>query len=172
MKRLLFATFVGFLCAFSAGATTLTRMSEAEMIDQAEVIVAGACSGLESRWLGGTLFTFATITVDEALKGEGTTEVTVAIPGGVDIDRPVPIAVNYPGAPVIAPGQEVVLLLEPFSLEDGAFAVVGYSQGMLEVSTSSGGETLVHRKSGGSTTLTLRQLRELVRSVLDASALK
>ncbi len=171
MKKLLYATFAGFLYAFSAGATTLAPMSEAEMIDQAEVIVAGTCSGLESRWLGRTLFTFATITVDEALKGDGAAEVTVAIPGGVDLDRPVPIAMNYPGAPVIAPGQEVVLLLEPFSLEDGAFAVIGYSQGKLEVSASSGGEKLVHRKSGGSTTLTLQQLKELVRSVLDTSAM-
>lgn len=171
MKTLFCATLVGILFTFSAGATTLLRMTEDELIDQAAIIVAGRCGDLESRWLGGTLFTLASITVDETLKGGKASEVTVAIPGGVDLDRPVPVSVVFPGAPVVAPGQEVVLFLEPFAaLEDG-YSVVGFSQGKLEIIAPPGGEKLA-RWSGGAATSTLGELRELVRSVLDASTAK
>ena len=90
MRKLLYAMLGGALLAVSANATTLGRMSEKEMVDRAELIVAGRCTRLESRWLGGTLFTLVHVTVDETMKGAASAEVMVAVPGGVDLDRTVP----------------------------------------------------------------------------------
>ncbi len=56
------------------------------------------------------MVTLATISVGESIKGESSGSLTVVLPGGLDVNRPVPISMNYPGAQRIQPQEEVFLL--------------------------------------------------------------
>ena len=122
-------------------ATTLQELSLATMVRQAEVIVTGTCTRVESRWLGRTLVTLATVSVSEALKGGERACCTLVVPGGVErLDRPIPIAVTYPGAPVVMRGQGLVLLLEPAAEVAGGFRSVGLLPGRAAGGEGPGGE--------------------------------
>ena len=116
------------LPAAPAAATTLQPMTGPELAATAESIVVGRATNIESRWFDRSLVTLVTVEVSETWKGDAVTEVTVAIPGGVDLDREVPIAVTLPGAPVFSTGEDLLLFLQPQDGFDG-FSIVGLSQG-------------------------------------------
>lgn len=136
--------------AASLGATTLEPMTGEQIIDASELILVGECTEMRSQWYGRSLVTLVTVSVTEVLKGESAGDVTIALPGGLDLDGPVPIAVTFPGAPVWSPGDELLLFLDqvaapsggpslkataPASADLGAamFSVVGFSQGAFPV---------------------------------------
>ena len=66
-----FATPLVLSCALApaAQATTLVKMSTAQMTASATDIVVGVCTDARSVWVGRTLVTLATISVSESLKG-------------------------------------------------------------------------------------------------------
>src|SRR5436190_8815929 len=97
----------GALVATSLGATTVVDKSHGTMAREAALIATGQCTQLASAWLGRELVTVATVRVDERLKGLSRSEIEVIIPGGMDFNRPVPIAMNVPGAPQILPQENV-----------------------------------------------------------------
>lgn len=146
-------TVAALLVPAGLPATTLQELSLRTMVEQAEVIVTGTCKQVESRWLGRTLVTLATVSVSETLKGRERAEVILVVPGGADLDRPIPIAVTYPGAPVVMPGEGLVLLLEPAAGVADGFWSVGFSQGVLPVVQDAAGKALVLRRgaTGGGT---------------------
>ncbi len=142
--------------AASLGATTLEPMTGEQLIDASELIVVGECAEMHAQWYGRSLVTLVTVAVTDVLKGEAADEVTIALPGGLDLDGPVPVAVTFPGAPVWSPGDELLLFLDgveappggnsssgstslksttPASTGLGAamFGVVGFSQGVFPV---------------------------------------
>ena len=68
------------------------------------------------------------------LKGEHAATATVAIPGGVDANRRIPIAMTFPGAPRIAPSEEVFLFLTHAGDEiAGSYGVTGFAQGKFSI---------------------------------------
>lgn len=141
-------------------ATTMQELSLRAMVQQADVIVAGTCERVESRWVDRALVTLATISVSETLKGGGRPELTLVMPGGMDLNRPIPIAVTIPGAPVLMPGQGLVLLLQPSAEVAGGFWAVGFSQGVLQVvRDSAGGSFVLRRGAGGTAAAPLSELR-------------
>ncbi|HEX6199974.1 MAG TPA: hypothetical protein VF150_06900, partial [Thermoanaerobaculia bacterium] len=87
------------LTAAPAGATTLLRLDDDQLVDQSSHVVTGTCDTVRTEWRNGMLVRLATIRIDGVLKGEAVSEVTVVIPGGVDLDREVPVAVIVPGTP-------------------------------------------------------------------------
>jgi hypothetical protein len=111
-----------------AGATTLQPLTGPELAAAAERIVVARATHIESRWFGRSLVTLVTLEVAESWKGDDVTELTVAIPGGVDMNREVPIAVTLPGAPVFSTGEDLLLFLQPQDGFDG-YSIVGLSQG-------------------------------------------
>lgn len=130
----------------SLSATTIEPMSGEQLIDRAQIILVGECTEMRSEWFGRSLVTLFTVSVSEVIKGEAPVEVTVAVPGGFDTSGPVPIAVTFPGAPTLAPGEDLLLFLD--TVEDAtAFAsgksqnnvggnflnIVGFSQGAFPV---------------------------------------
>lgn len=130
-------------CAFAstAQATTLVKLSTEQMTARASDIVVGTCTGARSVWVGRTLVTLATVSVSESLKGDSGAELTVVLPGGVDANRAVPIAVTWPGAPSLAPNDQVMLFLEGAApLRDG-HQIVGFSQGKFSVVRDAFGRT-------------------------------
>src|SRR5687767_6125034 len=82
-----------------------------EMVSQSDLIAIGSCVETKSVWVDRSLVTLATINVAETLKGAELGTVTVALPGGVDANRKFPVAMTYPGAPQITPGENVFLFL-------------------------------------------------------------
>ncbi|HMB28854.1 MAG TPA: hypothetical protein VKS99_12150, partial [Blastocatellia bacterium] len=86
-------------------ATSLAAgMPMRQMVEESSSIVIGQCAEIRSKWVGRSLFTEATISVEQALKGDAAagTQVKVELPGGIDINRRFPIAMKYDGAPQIS----------------------------------------------------------------------
>ncbi len=167
-----------------SGATTLRFLDDDRLIDDSAVILTGTCDAIRSEWIGGTLFTVAAVDVENVLKGGQVERIEVLIPGGVDTDRAVPVAVTYPGAPMLLPGERVLLFLTPAAPEaalaaksaaGGAFTVTGFSQGKFSVVEGAGGEPMVLRdlagvslldgdraRAGGRRTVSLGDLHERI----------
>ena len=120
---------VAILAVPALWATTAVERTENDMIQEAALIVAGHCTHLQSQWVGKTLVTLATIQVSEVLKGDAGSQVTVVLPGGVDSNRRIPIAMSYPAAPEIFQQENVLLFLTPEDLVAGGYSIVGFSQG-------------------------------------------
>src|SRR6185436_8834011 len=86
-------------------------LSVQDMVNQSDVIAIGSCIETKSVWVDRTLVTLATFSVSESLKGNGASTITIELPGGVDANRAVPIAMTYPGAPSITPGENAFVFL-------------------------------------------------------------
>jgi hypothetical protein len=165
-----FAAPLVLSCAFTPAsqATTLVKMSTEQMTARASDIVLGVCTDARSVWVGRTLVTLATIAVSESLKGAAQSELTVVLPGGVDAARAVPIAVTYPGAPVIVPRDDVMLFLERGAPVENGLRVVGFSQGKFSIVRDAFGRRFASpTRTVGSGAVDLatfkRQVSELVR---------
>ena len=107
--RAILGLLVACLVVPGAQATTAVERTEDNLIQDSTLIVAGHCTHLQSQWAGRTLVTLATIQVSEVLKGGAATTVTVTLPGGVDANRRIPVAMGYAGAPEILQQENVVL---------------------------------------------------------------
>lgn len=159
----------------AAWATTAVERTEADMIQEASVILTGHCTNLQSQWVDRTLVTLATIQVSEVLKGSAGSTVTVVLPGGVDSNRRIPVAMSYPAAPEIYSQEKVLLFLTSEDLVAGGYSIVGFSQGKftlvdgpqgkratqdLSALKLQGGDGAVRR--GAAKTIQLDELRERI----------
>jgi hypothetical protein len=144
-------------------AETGPSLSIEEIAGQADLIAVGRCTETRSQWVGRNLFTLATVSVGEVVKGEQRSSLTVALPGGVDAKRQFPVAVSYAGAPTMTPGEEVVLFLTGEGRIPHAYDVVGYSQGKLTVVRDEAGRKTVSR---GARSITLSEFESRIRSYL------
>src|SRR5688572_18397948 len=139
--------------ASSALATTAIQLSDAALTQQSELIVVGRVENVRSAWIDRILVTLAEVQVEETLKGAVPSgKITVTLPGGMDLNRDVPIAMSYAGAPQLAPGERVFLFLVGEELVAGSYSVVGFSQGKFTI-VENGGAQKVSRDLKG---LTLR----------------
>ncbi len=120
-------------------------LSVQDMVNQSDVIAIGNCVETKSVWVDRSLVTLATVNVSESLKGSESPTITVALPGGVDANRAVPIAMTYPGAPRITPGEDVFLFLTVSDELPGGYTVAGFSQGKFSIVTDEDGEQVVSR---------------------------
>jgi len=125
--------------------TLAVALSLEDMANQSDVIAIGSCVDTKSVWVDRALVTLATVSITESLKGGETSTLTVALPGGVDANRKIPIAMTYPGAPQIRPGEDVFLFLTSDGEVAGSYTVAGFSQGKFSIVTDENGERLVSR---------------------------
>jgi hypothetical protein len=167
-----------------AWATTAVERTDTDLIQEATVIVTGHCTHLQSQWLDRTLVTLATISVTEVLKGQAGAEVTVVLPGGVDVHRRFPIAMSYPAAPEISQQENVLLFLIPEDRVPQSYAIVGFSQGKLTVADNGLGQKVASQNlsalnlqgrtgavsRGRSRTLLLSELRQKIQQSLAGAA--
>jgi hypothetical protein len=140
-----------FLLAQGSSATTAVLMSDADMVAASDTIVSGSVLETRSAWVGRQLVTIATVAVDEALLGSPALTVEVVLPGGIDMNRPVPIAMSWPGAPSLGVGEEVVLFLTGEDPAVGGPTIVGFSQGKFSIVTARDGSRRVGRDLRGLT---------------------
>lgn len=120
-------------------------LSVQDMVNQSDVIAIGNCVETKSIWVDRSLVTLATVSITENLKGNESSTVTVALPGGVDANRKIPIAMTYPGAPQLMPGENVFLFLTASLEVPGGYTVAGFSQGKFSINTDEDGEQVVSR---------------------------
>jgi len=120
-----------------------TGLDMRQMSQGATTIVTGQCIGTRSTWVGRTLYTIATVQVSETIKGDPQTTVNVAIPGGIDLNRNIPLEMKYPGAPLMQRGEESFLFLIPATAMPGSYSVMGYAQGKLSIVANQDGEKMV-----------------------------
>jgi len=133
--------------AVASPVNSSTEVSPVELIGPADLIATGRCTNLESIWIndGRNLVTLATIEVSDVLKGTTGSMVTVVLPGGIDANREIPVAVTYPGAPSIAPEEEVFLFLTQEEQIANSYSIVGFAEGKFSIVTTNKGEKLVSR---------------------------
>jgi hypothetical protein len=136
-----------FVCP--ASATVLVPLSDQELATRADVIVIGHATSRQTVWVGQDLTTFVTVAVSESLKGGAGTTLTVAIPGGIDRRRKIPIEIVYVGAPQISVNEEVLLFLERSGPRaHGAYVVSGFAQGKLSIVPDAAGVKRIPRGQG------------------------
>jgi hypothetical protein len=114
---------------------TINGLSMEEMTRGAELIVIGKCTGTKSEWIDGRrLVTLATVSVTETIKGAAPESVIVEVPGGRGSKGKFQLATTYPGAPTIAPDEEMALFLVPAN--DGVangYSVMGFNAGKFSI---------------------------------------
>jgi hypothetical protein len=125
--------------------TLAVALSLPEMVNQSDVIAIGNVVETRSVWVDRTLVTMASVAVSETLKGAGSSNLTVVLPGGIDVNRKFPVAVSYPGAPRLTPGEDVFLFLSSNPDFSGSYTVAGFSQGKFSIVNDADGEQVVSR---------------------------
>jgi hypothetical protein len=122
--------------AVPAHATTLMRMSLAQMARAAHEIVRARCLANRTAWDQGEIWTFTKFEIEETWRGTVRGQIIVRMLGG----RTEQLTSFVSGVPRFRPSEEVVLFLEPTSRGD--FSVVSWEQGTFRIQrdASSGGE--------------------------------
>ena len=157
--------------------TLAVALSVQDMVNQSDVIAIGNVVDTKSVWVDRTLVTLATFSISESLKGSETSTITVELPGGIDANRK--LAMTYPGAPSLTPGEDAFLFLTATGETGGSYNVAGFSQGKFSIITDEDGEQMVSRnlsktalksnngvRRGGSDLIPLANLKEQVRGYL------
>lgn len=129
----------------SSDTSLANALSIGDMVSQSDLIGIGNCVDIRSMWVDRSLVTLATVSLSETLKGSESGNITVVLPGGVDANRKIPVAMSYPGAPRITPGEDVFLFLTANSDAPGGYIVAGFSQGKFSIVRDEEGEQLVSR---------------------------
>lgn len=122
------ACFAVALFAVSmADATTLARMSLAQMSQAAPLIVRARCAGNSVALDAGEIWTLTSFDVEETLRGNAPSQVTVRLLGG-SLGN---ITSHVSGIPRFRSGEDVILFLQP--TQRGDFSVVSWEQGTFRI---------------------------------------
>jgi hypothetical protein len=158
------AVFAGITS--TAGATTVVKLDLAEMVQRADTIVVGRARSAESVWLGRELYTRYRIEVQEQLLGAAATEVHVVVPGGVDRNRPRPIAVTVADAPMLRSDEHVALLLTRGSALGAAhYTIVGFNQGVIGLDRRAGRADAARSAIAGDAVASAQRIERLRRQL-------
>ena len=113
-----------------ARATTLKRMSVADLSRAAHTVVRARCVTSSTRWDAGEIWTFTTFDVEELWKGSAPAQITVRLLGGSAGN----FTSTVSGVPRFAPGEELILFLERTPAQD--FSIVSWMQGTFRIAHS------------------------------------
>lgn len=159
--------------------TLAVALSIEDMVNQSDVIAIGSVQDTRSVWVDRSLVTMATVSLSETIKGTESGSLTVVLPGGIDANRKIPIAMSYPGAPRLTPGENVFLFLTADTELANSYAVAGFSQGKFSIVNDEDGVPVVSRdltnlklqgnngvRRGGANVTPLDSFKEHVRGYL------
>lgn len=124
------AAFALITILFSYGivrATTLKRMSVADLSRAAHAIVRARCVAISTGWDSGEIWTFTTFDVEEVWKGSAPSRIIVRLIGGEAGN----LKSTVSGIPRFGRGEELVLFLERTAAGD--FSVVSWVQGTFRI---------------------------------------
>jgi len=108
-------------------ATTLKRMSVADLSRVAHTVVRARSVANITRWEAGEIWTFTTFDVEEVWKGSAPAQITVRLLGGQAGN----FTSTVSGVPRFSPGEELILFLERTPAQD--FSIVSWMQGTFRI---------------------------------------
>ncbi len=111
----------------AAKATTIARMSVAQMSHAAQAIVRARCVENSVGWDAREIWTFTSFDVQEVWQGSAQARISVRLLGG----RVGNLTSSVSGVPRFRPGEEVVLFLE--RTPRGDFSIVSWEQGTFRI---------------------------------------
>lgn len=156
------------LIAGLAEATSLIHLEDNEMAVQSDAIVVGRCASATTQWVRGTLVTLINVEVSEALKGAAPGALTLVVPGGVDMNREVPVSVIFPGAPSVVRDENVLLYLNESALVGGGYDITGFNQGKYSVVETAAGPMVT--RGGGEAAMPLDAKKAQIAAALAAGS--
>jgi hypothetical protein len=129
--------FAALLCAAtSVHATTLARLSLDQLAAAADATARVRCTGAQSHWENGQIWTVTTFDVLETMKGTLPQQITVRLPGG----RVGHLTAIVDGTPKFNAAEEAVVFLEriPGGLKvepapGGGFSVAAWVEGTFRI---------------------------------------
>jgi hypothetical protein len=149
IKQIHLTLFIALLAmCTAAAATTLARMSVAQMTHAAKRIVRARCLANSTAWDAGEIWTFTTFEVEENWKAAPRDkQIAVRLLGGTVGG----LTSSVSGVPRFVEGEEAILFLEPTTRGD--FSIVGWMQGTFRVrrDSASGRESVTQDTAGFST---------------------
>lgn len=116
-----------FCLAPRLAATTLVRLSLAQLAGAADTVARVRCLATNSRWQQGAIWTFAEFERLETFKGAPPLHIRVQLPGG----RVGHIVATVSDIPKFRPGDEGVLFLERTG--QGTYAVTAWAEGTFRI---------------------------------------
>ncbi|HEY6345596.1 MAG TPA: hypothetical protein VIY49_29200 [Bryobacteraceae bacterium] len=125
-------------------ATTLQRLSLADMISKSTAIVHAKATGSYTAVRGGDIYTYYQFQVSQTFKpvGPAIQGLQVAVPGGAAQG----IRQMVPGAPNISIGVDYVLFLwTSASSASGLTQIIGLSQGLFRMTSDPAGNAIIVR---------------------------
>ena len=108
-------------------ATTLKRMSVADLSRAAHTVVRARCVANITRWDAGEIWTFTTFDIEELWKGSAPAQITVRLLGGQAGN----LTSTVSGVPRFSQGEDVILFLEHTPAQD--FSIVSWMQGTFRI---------------------------------------
>ena len=123
-----------------AVAATLEQMSLEDLTNESTSIVRVHAGESRSALVGPLIYTFTTLRVLAAFKGDPGREVEVALLGGEVGD----ISQSFGGVPRLEPGREYLVFL--WRGPSGLTQITGLSQGLLEIEDQPAGDRLATRE--------------------------
>jgi hypothetical protein len=117
------------------------------MIRQSTMIVRGTVQPANSVYHGSVIFSHYTVQVAETYKGSVSTQIDFGVPGG-SLNGAIQ---RVAGAPNLSTGQDYVLLL--WTSKTGLTQVIGLSQGLFSVISTTGAAPMVVRAAAMERTL-------------------
>jgi hypothetical protein len=129
-------------------ASTVVRMSEAQMIQQADWVGMGQIRGSRTQWINRRLWTMVELQVSDSLKGNLGDSVTLVVPGGTDAERGLSYVV--PGVPGLFPkGSRMLVFGQRSELAPNGVEAVGLMQGMFFIENGADGAAVARRELSG-----------------------
>jgi len=112
------------------GATAIAATLE-QLIDGADTVVVGKVVAIESRWNAEhtKIYTYTTLEVEEYLKGDGPSTVTIRALGGQVDDK----VMYVEGIPRFQLDRREAVFLETFAPEADTFSIRAWEQGRFRV---------------------------------------
>jgi hypothetical protein len=126
-KLQLFAIVFVFSMLPALRATTLARLSLDQLAAGADGVARVRCTGAESRWENGAIWTVTTFDVLDSMKGDLPSRVTVRVPGG----KVGHLTAAVDGTPKFRSGEEAVVFLQ--LLHTGGYSVAGWVEGTFRI---------------------------------------
>lgn len=138
---LLIAAMVSY--AVAGRATTLARMNLDQLSAAADAVARVQCTGAQSRWENGAIWTVTTFRVAETMKGNLPSQLTVRLPGG----RVGHLTAMVDGTPKFKPGDQAIVFLE--RSRACGFSVTAWAEGTFRIHKDprTGGETVTQESS-------------------------
>ena len=164
MKRILQLMAGAFsAAALSSGAqaTTLEKLNLPGLVDRSDRVVVAEATQQKTQRMTSGLMTVTTFDVSETVIGNDAASVQVAVPGGIFEINGRRFAETWPGAPTFLVGQRAILFLD--DAEEGMSSVVGFSQGMANITETENGAMVT--MPGASEAVSLDKAMKMIKAI-------